>query len=197
MASLTFHRSSDGAAILTSGIGFFASNFGLSVNVGAYQDTSYVTDSAGTSQGIGLGNVKWAHANSGYISGPTLLDLLAIPNSNATLNIRFTHTAAVQLTNCRVWITDRNTTTGIPASLTTKVAEIRHTGVSQVSNGVGNSTWSTLGGTGYLSLTTSPGSGLLAITGGNAQHDFFIAISQSPDAVGSKLSTLRFSAEYA
>jgi len=195
VAAIGFFRASDSTPILSSGIGFFSSNFGLSVNVGSYQDTTYVSDSAGSVQGIALGNIKWAHANSGYDNG-TLLNLLAIPNTDATLNIRFTHTSSVTLANARVWLTDRNTTTGIPATVTSKVAQIVHTGVSQVANGLGNASWSTLGGTGYLSLTPSPGSGLLAVTGANAQHDYFLAISQSPDSVGSKLSTLRFSCEY-
>ena len=197
MADVTFRRSSDGSLLGSSGCGFFGSSFGQSVNVGSYQDSSYGTDSNGTSQGVTLSNVKWAHANSGYVNGANLLNLLSIPNTDATLNIRFTHTSTASLTNARLWITDRNTVTGIPAGVTTKVAEIRHTGVSQVANGVGNSSWSTLGGTGYLSLTDSPGSGLLATGGVLAQHDYFVAISQSPDSVGSKLSTLRFSVEYA
>lgn len=196
MATVQFLKSSNGASLGLSGIGFFGSTFGQSVNVGFYQDSTYETDSNGTSQGKTLSNVKWAHAQSGYVNGANLLNLLAIPNSDASLNIRFTHTSQVSLVNARVWITDRSSTTGIPAGVTTKVAQIIHTGVSQVSNGVGNASWSTMGGTGFLSISTSPGSGLLAVTGANAQHDWFLAISQSPDSVGSKLSTLRFQAEY-
>lgn len=196
MATVQFLRSSDGASLGLSGIGGFGSTFGQSINVGSYQDSTYETDSNGTSQGKTLSNVKWAHAQSGYVNGANLLNLLSIPNTDSTLDIRFTHTSQVSLVNAKVWITDRNTTTGIPAGVTTKVAQIQHTGVSQVANGVGNASWSTLGGTGYLSLSNSPGSGLLAVTGANAQHDWFIAISQSPDSIGSKLSTMRFQAEY-
>jgi hypothetical protein len=196
MATVSFLRSSDGASLGLSGIGLFGSTFGQSTNVGSYQDSTYETDSNGTQQGKTLSNIKWAHAQSGYVNGANLLNLLAIPNTDSTINIRFTHTSQVSLVNARLWITDRSSTTGIPAGVTTKISQLIHTGVSQVANGLGNSTWSTLGGTGYLSLSNSPGSGLLAVTGANARHDFFIAVSQSPDSVGSKLSTLRFMAEY-
>lgn len=196
MPTISFFRSADGTALGNSGVGGYGSAFNQSVNVGNFQDLTYVTDAGGTQQGIALSNVKWAHANSGYVNGANLLNLLSIPNTDATLNIRFTHTSATTVSNAKIWVTDSNTTTGIPAGLTARLAEIRHTGISQVANGVGNASWSQVFGTGYLSLTSNPGSGLQATGGVLAQADWFIGLTLSPDSIGSKLGRLRVQLEY-
>lgn len=194
MPTISFMRASDGQIISNSGLGFFGSAFGQSVNVGSYQDTTYVTDSAGTEQSISMGNVKWGHANSGYV-GATLLNLLAIPNTNATLRINFNHSSQVLIQNARIYITNRSSDTGQTDGVTCKVAEINKTGSTQVANGIGNTAWSTLNGSGYLGLTNSPGSGG-SLTGQLYDHNYWLAISASPDTVASKFFMMRFSCEY-
>ena len=42
-----------------SGLGFFGGGFGISVPVGQYQDTTYVTNGDGTASGIRCKNTKW------------------------------------------------------------------------------------------------------------------------------------------
>lgn len=194
MATVLFMRASDAQPISSSGIGGYGASFGQSVSVGNYQDTTYVTDAGGSQQGIALGNVKWAHANSGYV-GVTLLNLLSIPNANATLRINFNHTSPVLIQNARVMVTNRSVATGQVDGLTCKVAELNHTGSTQVANGIGNSSWATLNGSGYLGLTNNPGSGG-SLTGQLYDHNWWLALSMSPDTVASKLGMLRFSCEY-
>lgn len=194
MATITFMRASDAQPISNSGIGGYGSSFGQSVNVGNYADSMYATSSDGTVQGISLGNVKWAHANSGYV-GASLLNLLAIPNVNATLRINFNHTSQVLIQNPRLMVTNRSNATGQVDGLTCKVAEINHTGATQVANGIGNTSWSTLNGSGYLGLTANPGSGG-SLTGQLYDHNWWIGLSMSPDTVASKYGLLRFSCEY-
>ncbi len=72
-----------------SGIGFYGSNFGYSIPVGEFNQTTYITNAAGTTQGPQADNIKWAHPNSGLVnSNLTATNLTQIPNQNATLNIR-------------------------------------------------------------------------------------------------------------
>ena len=76
MATITFHANGHKAQYSTaydtdpslinhtsgSGIGFFGGGFGISVPVSQYQDSSYVTNSNGTSSGVKINNTK-------YVSG--------------------------------------------------------------------------------------------------------------------------------
>lgn len=187
----------NGASISSSGIGAFGSGgFGQSVSVGEYQGSTYVTNSAASLQGPALSNVKYVHDNSGLVAGTTLLNLRAIPNSQSTFEIRVTSDDAVSLQNSRVYVTERASTTGMPLYLSTKIAEIDHTGVVQLNEGLGSVAWSGVAGTGsYLSLGNSPGlSG--GVSGSSTSHSYYIALSLSPSAVGSRTATLRFQCEY-
>ena len=72
MATITFHANGHKAQYSTaydtdpslinhtsgSGIGFFGGGFGISVPVAQYQDSSYVTNSDGTSSGIKINNMN-------------------------------------------------------------------------------------------------------------------------------------------
>lgn len=178
-----------------SGLGFFGnSGFGASVAVGAWQGTTFVTDGNGTVQGPQAMNVKYLNAGSG-IPGTigSGIGLQAIPNYQATLNIRFTHTSDVQVQNAEIRIYDR-VNVDLPASgVTTKVAELIHPGNTQTANGSGDSQWITPGGSGVtVTLANSPGmSGFFAGNGTNStyagqRHDWYVAMSASPNSIGAK-----------
>lgn len=189
----------NGASISSSGIGMFGSGgFGLSVPVGEYQGSSYVTNSAGSLNGPALSNVKYVHANSGLVAGTTLLNLRAIPNSQSTFEIRIASDDSVQLQNSRLYVTERASTTGNAAGVTIQAAEIDHTGVAQDNTGLGNVSWTSINGTGagnFLSLGNSPGpSG--SSSGSNTSHSYYIIMSLSPNSIGSKTATARFQTEY-
>lgn len=178
-----------------SGLGFYgATGFGASVPVGQWQGTTYVTDGNGTIQGPMANNVKWIHANSGQLTGSVDLPLQYIPNYQSTLNIRFTHGSAVQAQNVIMRIYDRNNINVAASGVTTKTAEIVHPSVSQAVLGSGDASWRTPGGSGVTqALHQSPGtSGNYAGAGNSVyesvRHDWYVALSASPNSIGSKTS---------
>lgn len=205
MAAIDFYADSFAVQNLNgSGLGFFGSSFGRSVPVGEYQTTTYITDGNGTTEGAQVNNIKWMHPNSGAINGASEVVLTAIPNYLATLNIRFTHGSAVQTQNSKLRIYDRTSINNPPSGVTCKVAELIHPDTVQNNNGSGDSSWITpVGSSVIMDLAPSPGiSGLYAGNGSNStmtdtRHDNYIAISASPDSIGSKNQfALYFETEY-
>lgn len=192
----------------SSGLGFFGSTFGNSVAVGAFQQTTFVTNAAGTTQGMQAANVKFSAPSSGIVgSSTTGIPLTAIPNYQSTLNIRFTHDVNVQTQNALIKIYDRVNTNNAASGVTTKLAEIIHTDQTQVNNGSGDTSWIHFSGVAAaggqtFSLAPSPGpTGLWAGNGSNStyqatQHDWYVAISCSPDSISSKLFAMLVSLEY-
>lgn len=177
-----------------SGLGFYGDDgFGASVPVGSYQGRTYITNGAGTTQGAEVDNVKFLNAGSGILGQTgTGIALTAIPNYQATLNLRFTYDSAIHVQNVYARIYDRTDPNANASGLTCKVAEIIHPGITQANTGSGDTTWYTPGGsTITVPLAPSPGpSGLYAGNGANGnwaatQHDWYLAISASPDTVGS------------
>lgn len=178
-----------------SGLGFYGdSGFGASVRVGEWQGRTYITNGNGTTQGPEADNVKYLNAGSGIIGQTgSGVALTCIPNYQSTLNIRFTYDTPVKTQNVYFRIYDRSDPDRPASGVTTKVAELIHPGITQANTGSGDTTWNTPGGSGTtVSLAPSPGvSGLYAGNGNNGlwtdtQHDWYLAISASPDSIGSK-----------
>lgn len=187
-----------------SGLGFYGGGFGQSVNVGSYQNTTFITDATGANQGPQVNNVTYANSMSGIVNSSTSGILLTyIPNYQATLNIRFTNDTPVKTQNVKLWVYDRNNINNSPSGVLTQVAEVIHLSNIQNAGGSGNNTWTSVGGSGsILTLAPAPGtSGLYAGNGSNStysdtRHDNYVCISQSPSSIGSKLSALYVSLEY-
>ena len=191
-----------------SGLAFFGdAGFGASVEVGKYQGTTYVSDGTGSVKGAQAQNVKYANAQSGILgTASSGIGLRAIPNYQATLNIRFTHSAKVKAQNCELRVYDRSSINRAASGVTTKVAEIIHPRVTQFATGSGDNTWITPGGSGVVvNFANSPGSsgfyagdGVTAIsTKLSKRHDWYAAISASPDSIGNKTQYgLFFALEY-
>lgn len=206
MAEINFYADSFGITNLNgSGLGFYGAGFGQSVNVGEWQDTTFITNGNGTSQGPQVNNAKYVNTMSGIVNGASSGVLLTqIPNYLATLNIRFTHNVSVQVQNVKLRIYDRSNINNPASGVTTKVAELIHPDIIQNNNGSGDTTWLTPQGSALImDLAPSPGySGLYAGNGSNStradtRHDHYIAISASPDSIGSKnLYGLYVSLEY-
>jgi hypothetical protein len=146
MASITFHANINTASVSTdaslvnhtagSGLGFFGGNFGLSVPVGQYQESTFVSNSNGTASGIKVSNTKFSSISGVIHNGNTPeIDNEAMPNYYAPLNIRFTHDEAVRVQNCKLRIFDRNDIDNMASGVTTKVYELRHP------NGVANTSY--------------------------------------------------------
>ena len=195
MATISFYA--DDLHVLNlsgSGLGFFGSSFGQSVEVGAYQDSTYITDGNGVTQGAAIENTKYVHPASGINStiGTDPINLLALPNRLATLNIRFTHDSAVKLQNTKLRIFDRSNINNAASGVLTKVAQIIHPNPVQTSDqsGSGDATWATPGGSGAIvTLYGSPGySGVHAksTTHESTIHDYYVVLSASPSTIGAK-----------
>jgi hypothetical protein len=197
-----------------SGLGFYGSgSFGAAVRVGEFQDNTYITDSTGAIQGPLVNNVKYVHPYSGLVSPGNALALNDIPNYLAPLNVRFTNDTPVKVQNAQLRIFDRSNINAPASGVTTYAAELVHPwNTSQPTGplGSGSTTWSHLGGSGGLiggvtydpplAMKASPGVSGLSPSGSatvSAQHDWYVALSASPDSVGSKLQYgLYFSCEY-
>jgi hypothetical protein len=189
-----------------SGLGFYGSaGWGASVQVGAWQGHTFITNGNGTTQGPEVANVMYLNAGSG-ICGQTGsgIALTAIPNYQGTLNVRFTYDTPVNVVNAQLQIYDRTNPNNPASGVTTAVAELIHPSITQVNNGSGDTVWLFPAGSSMiLSMSNSPGvSGLYAGNGSNSthtdtEHDWYFAISASPSSIGSKtLYGLYVSLEY-
>lgn len=186
-----------------SGLGFFGSTgFGYSVAVGAYQGSTFICNGNGTIQGPSVDNTTWAHPNSGIVNGAGPYNLTHIPNYLATLNIRFTNGTAVRTQNAKLRIYDRSNINNNPSGVTCKVAELIHPNTSVAAGGSGSTSWQTPTGSSVILTMTaiSPGTSGLSPNGpstSDTQHDWYGAITVSPDSIGSKTNFgLYFELEY-
>jgi hypothetical protein len=241
MASINFFGNINGAAYSTSpsginhaagsGLGFYGAGYGISVPVGQFQDTTWVTNANGTaSDQYRLNNTKFVSSGTTSSNGGSAITNFNIPNYYAPLNIRFTHNESVKVQNCKLRIFDRNNINRQASGVSTMVYEVRHpngsesvSGLSFRGNGSNNHSWKEFDPVFVMSdldLTSSPGvsglntssddasrpasqNGFLSYTSTNGaahqsdRHDWYIALSASPDSIGSKTNYgLYFTCEY-
>ena len=125
----------NGQALATysgSGLGFFGATAGSSVQIGSYQDSTYVSNADGSVTKNQTSNIKYDGTR--FPSGMCTVDhigapygpigLSGIPSFHATLGIRFGHTTAVKVQNAQLRIYDRNNINNPATGVNTKVAEI-------------------------------------------------------------------------
>lgn len=199
MASIDFYAGENFTIdnLSGSGLGFFGGGFGDSIEVGSYNDSTFITDSNGTIQGPQVDNIKYQNSQSGIVNGASSgIPLTSIPNYLATLNARFTHSSAVKTQNCKLRIYDRASINNDPSGVTVKVAELSHPGLTQLDEGSGNAVWQTpTGSSVIMDLIASPGMSGLRPNGASTtadRHDTYLAISASPDSIGSKTQVALF-----
>ena len=125
-----------------------------------------------------------------------------MPNYYAPLNVRFTHTSAVRVQNCKLRIFDRNDISKQASGVTTKVFECRHPHPVE-SHNPNSGTLAMRGITNYGWTEFDPTSAAETLPSGNAdgsqnwvtnegsahqgvRHDWYLALSASPDSIGSK-----------
>lgn len=174
-----------------------------------------------------LGNTKYVGVSGTSYNGGSTLDNRNVPNYYAPLKISFQHTVPVRVQNCKLRIFDRNDITKMASGVLTQVYEVRHPNGSTsasglVYRGVSDHSWQTFDPVESMFdmiLTSSPGlSGLntsasevlpsaqfgftnwLTNSGAafqSTQHDWYIALSATPDSIGSKTNyALYFTCEY-
>ena len=147
MATIDFQIITDGSknmnpAVYTlsgSGLGFFGTTTGSSVQIGAFQDTTNVSNGDGSEITDSTNNIKYV-ANT-YPSGMTTtsltggavrsIGLSGIKSNQATLGIQFNHPTAVNVQNCQLRIYDRANINHPASGVNTRVAEIiNHNGAA-------------------------------------------------------------------
>lgn len=154
MAEIRFQilAQNDGEAALDtlsgSGLAFYGATAGSSVQIGAYQDSTYVANADGSEYQDQTNNIKYVADT--YPSGRCVVDgigasfsvgLTGVKTCQSTLGIEFGHSTPVKTQNVQLRIYDR-TNVNYPASgVNTKVAEvINHNGATYATQGTyGNS----------------------------------------------------------
>lgn len=109
-----------------SGLGFYGSTFGSSVQIGSYQSKTYITNGAGTIDGGNAHNVKFGgHAATGIGENINSGVPLVLTNaSQRTLDITFGHDTPVLVQNVQFKIYDRESPNNPASGVNTKVAEL-------------------------------------------------------------------------
>ena len=114
------------------GIGFYGLSHGLSVPVGSVQNTTWVTNEAGTYSGPQLNNTARVSDETSSVAGTvsvnaaSAINLDQLPNYLCPLNIRFSNDDAVRVQECKLMIFDKNQTSNPASGVTTYVYEARH-----------------------------------------------------------------------
>lgn len=181
-----------------SGLGFYGTTFGSSVQVGNQQDTTFITNSNGTIQGHPLNNNhkftsgSGLEFNSAVVLGMEFTPL--VPNQSGGLNIRFTFDSAVKTQNGVLRIFDRVTSTNPASGVECRVAELRHPWPTYTPIGSGGS-WTLASESAptpvqnAVNLFASPGMSGHSNNGPettSTRHDWYVALSASPESIGSK-----------
>ena len=125
-----------------SGLGFFGTEAGSSVQIGSYQDTTWISNADGSVTKGAANNIKYVtsvypsgmayvseDASSNYYMG-----LSGIKSHACTLGIQFGHTTAVKTQNVQLRIYDRTNINNPASGVNTKAAEIVNFGGSVFSN---------------------------------------------------------------
>ena len=128
-----------------SGLAFFGATAGSSVQIGAYQDTTRVSNSTGSSYTSAAVNTKFRTSvfpsgqctlGGAFTGDDTNIGLSGIKTMHGALGIEFGHTAQVNVQNCQLRIYDRNSVNYPASGVNTKVAEIvNYNGTNYASQG--------------------------------------------------------------
>jgi hypothetical protein len=143
-----------------SGLAFFGSTAGSSVQIGNYQDTTYVSNGNATQFTDASSNIKFQKVSQ-YPSGRCVLEAVAgsayetgltgVRTMYGSLGIEFGHTSAVNVQNCQLRIYDRSNTSDPASGVVTKVAElVNHNGGTWDNQGADNGLSSAAQGSGDL-----------------------------------------------
>jgi len=179
----------------SSGLGFFGASFGNSVQVGQYQDSTYITTNTGSSEGPQATNGKYITSSGISIDGGETIVPSAVAINSGTMNIRFTFDSAVKTQNCQLRIYDRSDINAGATGVITQVLQIANGGSGVSSSGTAlapgsHPGWIAPSGSGVtVPLLYGAGSGGLSPSGTDTQdtrHDWYINISASPLSIGSK-----------
>lgn len=197
-AAISFYAGQGGGTwvdMSTSGLGFFGASFGNSVQVGQYQDSTYITSSNGSVEGPQATNAKYITASGVSINAGATTAPSAIVINSGIMNIRFTYDSVVKTQNCELRIFDRTNINNGATGVTTQVLQVCNGGSGVSSSGTAtapasHSGWVAPSGSGItVALLYSAGSGGLSPSGTDTQdtrHDWYALLSATPLSIGSK-----------
>ena len=143
-----------------SGLAFFGATAGSSVQIGNYQDTTYVSNGDGSSYTDASNNIKFQKTAT-YPSGKCTLEatpgspyengLTGVRTFYGSLGIEFGHTSQVNIQNCQLRIYDRSNVNYPASGVSTKVGElVNFNGSTFDSQGADNGLGSDAQGSGDL-----------------------------------------------
>jgi hypothetical protein len=199
-AAINFYAG-EGAGVWTdlssSGMGFFGATFGTSVQVGQYQDSTFISSANGASEGPQATNCKYdtSDGSGTIINGDVAVAPSAVPINSGTMNIRFTFDTVVKTQNCQLRIFDRTTITNGATGVITQVLQVSNGGSGVSSSGTAEAPashtgWIAPSGSGVtVALLSSAGSGGLSPSGTDTtdtRHDWYACLSATPTSIGSK-----------
>ncbi|KKN98920.1 hypothetical protein LCGC14_0141650 [marine sediment metagenome] len=197
-AAITFYAGQGGGTWVNqnaSGLGFFGTTFGTSVQVGQYQDTSYITTGNGSAEGPQATNNKFITSSGISVDGDVTVAPSAVAVNSGTMNIRFTFDSAVKTQNCQLRIFDRTTINNGATGVTTQVVQYANGGSGVTSSGTAEAAashtgWIAPSGSGVtMALLSSAGTSGLSPSGTDTidtRHDWYIGLSCTPLSIGSK-----------
>jgi len=201
-AAINFYAGQGGGTwvdLSSSGLGFFGASFGTSVQVGEYQDSTYISASDGSAPaGPQATNCKYDSTDGSgvIINGDVAVVPSAVPINSGTMNIRFTFSdSPVKTQNCQLRIFDRSNINNGAEGVTTQVLQICNGGSGVSTTGTllapaSHPGWIAPSGSGTtMALLYSAGSGGLSPSGADTQdtrHDWYVCLSASPLSIGSK-----------
>ena len=143
MASIDFYAGSTAINNISgSGLGFFGGSFGQSVELNQFQDSTFITNAGGTTQGGAANNIKYSTDTLAFAPGVVpATGLKYVPNEKATVNIRFTNASVVKTQNVKMRIFDRVNKAHPASGVTTRAFELLHVQDSYGIEGSGDSIW--------------------------------------------------------
>lgn len=208
MAEIAIYAGEDQMLVDEYGLGFFGDGgFGAPISLNEYNGRTFLTDASGVEEGFECNNNKRA-STTGVIHGQagSGISLVSLPNTLATINVRFTNSFSVRTQSAKFYVYDGTSTIydvvnydNDPSGLTCYCAQIRHTNESQEADGLGDTNWQDIHGATYLSLVSSPGASGFRPDGSftsDARHDWYVAISPTPTHPGNKMFGMYFELEY-
>lgn len=125
MAEIVF-GTNDSNNIGGSGLGFYGSTFGSSVQIGSYQNKTYVTNANGTTNGGNATNIKYGdHPGTGICERVNSgIPLVRLNGDARTFDVTFYHTTPVNVQNVQFRVYDRENINNPASGVNTKVAEL-------------------------------------------------------------------------
>jgi hypothetical protein len=159
-------------------LGFFGANFGYSIRVGEYNQTSFVTTDNGSANHGQVPNLKYANVSGAYVASElTASELLEVNNDEATLQIRLVNDTPVQTRNTSFRAFDRSNVNNNPSGVAIYAAEILKGSVSV--RGSGDTNWTQIYGSGST-LT------LEDHLYGSGTHYWYVGLTATPQSIGQK-----------